>query len=263
MTGISKSTRPAAAKELDRLQIINNRPLAASFRGRMKFLRLSIRTSWPRIASTLPALFAATWANVGTCLSPSGSPGRPSGRSALTVRSSRRLAGVFWVGGCCGFPVAPCCPLRLARPGPRSLSRFGPLLPLSPFCEVGRRQDRRNGPKTRTKRRNQDEGRKARTDHRTAGGPSRPDGWDGGEEKHTKRTPPPSHDRRTSEGGESRARGRRERGRRPRARGPADRRPRSLTWRREWPGGKGNQLPGGSTGRCGAVGGPRLEKRHL
>jgi hypothetical protein len=38
--GISESTRPAAAKELDRHQIINNRPLAVSLPRPDEFLRL-------------------------------------------------------------------------------------------------------------------------------------------------------------------------------------------------------------------------------
>jgi hypothetical protein len=38
--GISESTRPAAAKELDRPQIINNRPLAVSLPRPDEFLRL-------------------------------------------------------------------------------------------------------------------------------------------------------------------------------------------------------------------------------
>jgi hypothetical protein len=40
--GISESTRPAAAKELDRPQIINNRPLAVSLPRPDEFLRLTI-----------------------------------------------------------------------------------------------------------------------------------------------------------------------------------------------------------------------------
>jgi hypothetical protein len=39
--GISESTRPAAAKELDRPQIINNRPLAVSLPRPDEFLRLA------------------------------------------------------------------------------------------------------------------------------------------------------------------------------------------------------------------------------
>jgi hypothetical protein len=38
--GISESTRPAAAKEPDRPQIINNRPLAVSLPRPDEFLRL-------------------------------------------------------------------------------------------------------------------------------------------------------------------------------------------------------------------------------
>ena len=40
--GISESTRPAAAKELDRPQIINNRPLAVSLPRPDEFLRLAV-----------------------------------------------------------------------------------------------------------------------------------------------------------------------------------------------------------------------------
>jgi hypothetical protein len=41
--GISESTRPAAAKEPDRPQIINNRPLAVSLPRPDEFLRLGRR----------------------------------------------------------------------------------------------------------------------------------------------------------------------------------------------------------------------------
>ena len=40
--GISESTRPAAAKELDRPQIINNRPLAVSLPRPDEFLRFAL-----------------------------------------------------------------------------------------------------------------------------------------------------------------------------------------------------------------------------
>ena len=40
--GISESTRPAAAKELDRPQIIDNRPLAVSLPKPDEFSRLGV-----------------------------------------------------------------------------------------------------------------------------------------------------------------------------------------------------------------------------
>ncbi len=60
-----------------------------------------------------PSPYAATWANVGACVPAPCSPGR----SALTVRPSRRPAGVFWVAA-------------VAVPGPVPVS--GPLCLVSP-----------------------------------------------------------------------------------------------------------------------------------
>src|ERR1039458_4223966 len=50
--GISESTRPAAAKEPDRPQIINNRPLAVSLPRPDEFLRLARETGGPRTPSS-------------------------------------------------------------------------------------------------------------------------------------------------------------------------------------------------------------------
>jgi hypothetical protein len=55
--GISESTRPAAAKEPDRPQIINNRPLAVSLPRPDEFLRLTVFYTEVRGALNVTVVF--------------------------------------------------------------------------------------------------------------------------------------------------------------------------------------------------------------
>ena len=71
--------------------------------------------------------------------------GRPAGPPALTVRPSRRPAGVFWVVGSAAFPFrlvssspwSRACPVAPVLRCPRLSPAFAPLSPLSLDADVG------------------------------------------------------------------------------------------------------------------------------